>query len=303
MKGSTAAVRATASHWTQCYVSIGDPDGEDFAFTKCDADGTFTLRAFPMAIGELPSSTSGTISSWTAFRRPSPGPAAPSSIWETLPATPVADEPLYPDFHRRQQGWRLAIPTRPEFLLITINVRLPRRQPGEQSHHRLERYRQLQRDVPAVQLVCGRNGYYPLQEHRDPRGLRRGRARRRTPSCGATGYPPCGTSTIGKFLANTVEQVPLPTNLRYRARSIAPTRTAPALDSDCGPAIAQRSPSTGTTCRPAFHRPHRSAVGCDRGLARLLLARTTSSNSARRPTRRRKRRHPGPRRLCLHASV
>ncbi len=23
--------------FTQCYVSIGDPDGEDFAFTKCDA--------------------------------------------------------------------------------------------------------------------------------------------------------------------------------------------------------------------------------------------------------------------------
>jgi hypothetical protein len=33
-------------------------------------------------------------------------------------------------------------------------------------------------------------------------------------SCGQTGYPPCGTSTIGKFLANTAEQVSLPTNLR-----------------------------------------------------------------------------------------
>ena len=32
-------------------------------------------------------------------------------------------------------------------------------------------------------------------------------------TCG-NGYPPCGNSTIGKFLANTVEQVSLPTNLR-----------------------------------------------------------------------------------------
>jgi len=33
--------------WTQCYVSIGDPDGEDFAFTKCAADGTFKLSGLP----------------------------------------------------------------------------------------------------------------------------------------------------------------------------------------------------------------------------------------------------------------
>ena len=33
--------------WTQCYVSVGDPDGEDFAFAKCNADGTFTLTGLP----------------------------------------------------------------------------------------------------------------------------------------------------------------------------------------------------------------------------------------------------------------
>src|SRR5207249_9460785 len=33
--------------FTQCYVSLGDPDGEDFAFTKCNADGTFTLSGLP----------------------------------------------------------------------------------------------------------------------------------------------------------------------------------------------------------------------------------------------------------------
>ncbi|MBV9148087.1 MAG: hypothetical protein JO065_19380, partial [Acidobacteria bacterium] len=26
-------------YWTQCFVSLGDPDAEDFQFTKCDADG------------------------------------------------------------------------------------------------------------------------------------------------------------------------------------------------------------------------------------------------------------------------
>ncbi len=34
-------------YWSQCYVSFGDPDGEDFAFTKCNGDGTFTLTGLP----------------------------------------------------------------------------------------------------------------------------------------------------------------------------------------------------------------------------------------------------------------
>ncbi len=33
--------------FTQCYVSFGDPDGMDFAFTKCDSNGNFTLTNIP----------------------------------------------------------------------------------------------------------------------------------------------------------------------------------------------------------------------------------------------------------------
>jgi len=33
--------------FTQCYVSFGDTDGEDFAFTKCDSNGQFTLSGLP----------------------------------------------------------------------------------------------------------------------------------------------------------------------------------------------------------------------------------------------------------------
>jgi hypothetical protein len=33
--------------FTQCFVSIGDPDGEDFAFTKCDGNGNFSLSGLP----------------------------------------------------------------------------------------------------------------------------------------------------------------------------------------------------------------------------------------------------------------
>src|SRR6202035_1593872 len=33
-------------------------------------------------------------------------------------------------------------------------------------------------------------------------------------SCGQPGFPACGASTIGKYLANTVEQISVPSNLR-----------------------------------------------------------------------------------------
>ena len=33
--------------WTQCWVSLGDPDGEDFMFTKCDANGNFKFTSVP----------------------------------------------------------------------------------------------------------------------------------------------------------------------------------------------------------------------------------------------------------------
>ncbi len=33
--------------WTQCWVSLGDPDGEDFMFTKCDANGNFRFTSVP----------------------------------------------------------------------------------------------------------------------------------------------------------------------------------------------------------------------------------------------------------------
>jgi hypothetical protein len=33
--------------WTQCWVSLGDPDGEDFMFSKCDANGNFQFTGVP----------------------------------------------------------------------------------------------------------------------------------------------------------------------------------------------------------------------------------------------------------------
>ena len=66
---------------------------------------------FPTAIGESPPLTSGTISWSTAFRTPVrlPGGKTVNDQYGRLASQAVADEPLHPHFHRRQQGRCLAI--------------------------------------------------------------------------------------------------------------------------------------------------------------------------------------------------
>ncbi|KVM97470.1 choice-of-anchor Q domain-containing protein [Burkholderia diffusa] len=36
-----------ALSFSQCYVSVGDPDGEDYGFTKCDSQGRFSISGLP----------------------------------------------------------------------------------------------------------------------------------------------------------------------------------------------------------------------------------------------------------------
>ena len=58
MRGFTAPTN-DAYAFTQTYVSLGSPDGADFAFARTADDGTFTFTTCPVAIGELPCSTNG----------------------------------------------------------------------------------------------------------------------------------------------------------------------------------------------------------------------------------------------------
>ena len=75
--------------FTQCYVSLGDPDGEDFAFVKCDHDGNFDFRQYsrwqlevhPVRPVERPDRRRH-LDSCRDWR-----PTPPSLTWERLPRT------------------------------------------------------------------------------------------------------------------------------------------------------------------------------------------------------------------------
>ena len=74
-------------------------------------------------------------------------------------------------------------------------------------------------------------------------------------SCGITGYPPCGGSTIGKFLANTAEIVSVPTNLRipgsvYCANADCTGKAIngiAASNASDPPSVCTTTPATSTT--------------------------------------------------------
>ena len=211
---------STGSHdafaWTQCYVSFGDPDGEDFAFTKCNADGTFTLTGLPdgnwritvfdqwndalvdglsTPIGLSKGSTGGTTNI---------GDIA-TTQWETnLYTRTFVDDNKDGISQSSEAGIpfaNVAVRLRDgslENLLVTdftgtanFNETFP-----------LFSWYTVETDVTRYKNT-GTHAVYDVGGPVDG-----------SPSCGITGYPPCGTSTIGKNLANTAEIVSVPTNLR-----------------------------------------------------------------------------------------
>jgi len=202
--------------WSQCYVSMGDADGEDFAFTKCDADGHFTLTGIPDGDWRITVfdqwndalvdglSTPVRLSGGQSGATTNVGDIA-TTQWETnLYTRTFVDDARTGVATTSDTGIpfnNVAIRLRDgslENLLLTdftgtanFNETFP-----------LFSWYTVETDVTRYKNT-GTHVVY------DAGGPPDG-----SPSCGTTGYPPCGNSTIGKYLANTVELVSVPTNLR-----------------------------------------------------------------------------------------
>jgi hypothetical protein len=223
--------------WSQCYVSFGDPDGEDFAFTKCNADGTFEIDNLPPGNWRVT-----TFDQWNdalvdglstpvglGVQNPTgttPGQAATNcnggtgknaqggilcnigdiatTQWETnLYTRTFMDDSRDGVSQSNEDGIPLlnvAVRLRDgslENLLVTdftgtanFNETFP-----------LFSWYVVETDTTRYKNT-GTHVVYDVGGPTDG-----------SPSCGVTGYPPCGTSTIGKYLANTQETVSLPPNL------------------------------------------------------------------------------------------
>ncbi|HEX4152448.1 MAG TPA: choice-of-anchor D domain-containing protein [Steroidobacteraceae bacterium] len=227
--------------WSQCYVSFGDPDGEDFAFTKCKADGTFEIDGLPPGDWRVT-----TFDQWN------------DALVDGL-STPVglpgkaATGPSYPNGSNCNGGlttnnaggqlcnlgdiattqWETNLYTRTfiddnkdgvsqasedgiPFLNVAVRLRdgslenlLVTDFTGTANFNEtfpLFSWYVVETDTTRYKNT-GTHAVYDVGGPTDG-----------SPSCGqnaaSAGYPNCGQSTIGNFLANTLEQVSVPNNLR-----------------------------------------------------------------------------------------
>jgi len=201
-------------YWTQCYVSFGDPDGEDFAFTKCASDGTFTLSGLPPGDWRVT-----VFDQWNDLLVD--GLSTPVGIaggGQTINMGDIATTQWQANVYTRtflddnKDGVSQASEAGIPFANVAIRYRdgslangLVTDFTGTANFNEtfpLFSWYTVETDVTRYKNT-GTHAVY------DVGGPADGSA-----SCGVTGYPPCGTSVIGQNLANTAEIVSVPTNLR-----------------------------------------------------------------------------------------
>ncbi len=210
--------------FTQCYVSFGDPDGIDFAFTKCNPDGTFTLSGLPdgdwritifdqwndMLVDGL--STPVRIGSATSL---CPGTGSSQRVCNMGEiAINQWQANIYTSTFLDLNGNGVRDPGEPGLPLVATNNRF---RDGSYSNF----------NNTDLAGNAGFNEIFPLFSwyviETDSTRFKStgahvvydaGGPADQNPSCGANGFPPCGSSTIAAHLANTAETIPLPSSLR-----------------------------------------------------------------------------------------
>ncbi len=203
-------------YWTQCYVSFGDPDGEDFAFTKCDSEGNFKLTGLPP--GDWRVTVFDQWNDLLVDGLSTPVGITGSSKGQTVNMGDIASTQWQANVYTRtfiddnKDGISQASEAGIPFANVAVRYRdgslangLVTDFTGTANFNEtfpLFSWYTVETDVTRYKST-GTHVVY------DVGGPADGSA-----SCGTAGYPPCGSSVIGKNLANTAEIVSLPTNLR-----------------------------------------------------------------------------------------
>jgi hypothetical protein len=225
----------TSFAFTQCYVSFGDPDGEDFAFTKCDANGQFTLSGLPdgdwritvfdqwndmlvdglstpvrlgggatVNLGQIATNQwQANIYTRTFFDKDGNGVANHdlTGVPCTAPGTPANCNPNYGN--DLEAG----------LTLVPTNIRFRDGSYSNFNNTDLNGYAGFNEVFPlfswyVIETESTRFKTTGVHVVYDAGGPSDGS------TCGGTTGTVCGDSNIAGMLANTAEQIPLPTNLR-----------------------------------------------------------------------------------------
>jgi hypothetical protein len=203
-------------YWTQCYASLGDPDGEDFQFTKCDAQGNFTFTKVPP--GDWRVTVFDQWNDMLVDGLSTPVGVGNSATGSTVNIGDIAENQWQANVYTRtfiddnkdgvSQSDEGGIP------LVPVAVRY---RDGSLANNNVTDFTgtaNFNETFPLFNwyvVETDTTRYKNTGTHvvYDAGGPADGSV-----ACGKTGYPACGSSVIGKFLANTVEKTPLPANLQ-----------------------------------------------------------------------------------------
>ena len=227
--------------YTQCYVSLGSPDGAEFDFVRCDDDGNFTFSGIPNGDWKI-----------TVFDQWNDqivdGISTPVRVGSgsTLAMGDVAvhawKQNLYTRTFFDKNGDGVSQDGEPGLSLVPTNIRFRDGSFSNFNSTDLQGFAGFNEIFPLFNwyiLETDSTRYKNTGTHvvNDAGGPVDG-----SPSCGMTGYPACGSSTIGNLLARTKEDSPLPTNLRFPGSKYCDTADCGAGDSFVGGSTGRIDP-------------------------------------------------------------
>ena len=207
--------------FTQCYVSFGDSDGEDFAFTKCNADGTFTLSNLPDGEWRIT-----VFDQWNDMLVDGLSTPVKLSRGAIVSMGDIAMNQWQANIYTRtffdQNGDGVSNvdgsgnPTEPGLALVATNIRFRDGSFSNFNNTDLNGFAGFNEVFPLFSwyvVETDTTRYKSTGTHvvYDAGGPADGT------SCGSSANPPtapCGNSNIAGNMANTAEQVSLPSNLR-----------------------------------------------------------------------------------------
>jgi hypothetical protein len=236
--------------FTQCYVSIGDPDGEDFAFTKCDGNGGFTLSGLPAGTWRIT-----VFDQWNDMLVDGLSTPVALSGGATVDMGQIAmnqwQANIYTSTFFDQNFNGVRDSNESGLTLVSTNIRFRDGSYSNFNNTDLNGNAGFNEVFPlfswyVVETDSTRYKNTGVHVVYDAGGPADG-----TP-CGTATTPPtapCGTSSIASFLANTVEQVPLPVALRVPGAVYCNNADCTGSSVATGPLVGGSSGPGGSTGR------------------------------------------------------
>jgi len=232
--------------YTQCYVSLGSPDGAEFDFTKCADDGSFQFSGIPNGDWKITVFDQWNDQIVDGISTPVRQAAGATNDLGDL-AVHAWKQNLYTRTFFDQNGDGVSQDNEPGLALVPTNIRFRDGSFSNFNSTDLGGFAGFNEIFPLFNwyvLETDSTRYKNTGTHvvNDAGGPVDG-----SPSCGAgLGFPTCGDSTIGANYARTLEDNPLPLDLRFPGSRYCAAADCPAGD-NAGGSTGRIDPPTVTS--------------------------------------------------------